>query len=327
MTERVLLKDLCLDGGTQTRVAMNQERVAEYAELMKDGESFPPIVVFFDGTTYWPADGFHRAHAAKQAGRVHIEADVRKGSKADCIKCGAAANKPHDQSGLRRTKEDKRRSVEMMLSLLIDEGQNWSSTMIADHCGVSRTMVDAIRPAIMAGREDPAAPRLTKSGRMVRPVGNPKPKTPTPVPVPTQPFSPPMPEPAPEPKPPSGRGRPMKDSTVRLDGTIRSMVEDGKSSSEIARSLDVPSSRVSEAKSRLGLLPKRDTNPLAGFVDYATRVHEMWETAEDALPPLWARATAEQRTELIEGLKLVIKRARRLVSGLNNEAPESETEQ
>src|SRR5262245_22985512 len=58
------------DGGTQSRAALNEETITDYADAMEDllripnGLSqFPPLIVFYDGTDYWLADGFHRVEA------------------------------------------------------------------------------------------------------------------------------------------------------------------------------------------------------------------------------------------------------------------------
>ena len=51
------------DGGTQPRAEIWQDVVDDYAEQMTAGATFPPIVVFYDGTHYWLADGFHRLAA------------------------------------------------------------------------------------------------------------------------------------------------------------------------------------------------------------------------------------------------------------------------
>jgi hypothetical protein len=37
------------------------------------GRNSPPVVVFYDGTSYWLADGFHRVKAAEQAGGANPE--------------------------------------------------------------------------------------------------------------------------------------------------------------------------------------------------------------------------------------------------------------
>ena len=54
------IKSIRRDGGTQPRVAINQTTVEEYASDMKEGASFPPVLLFFDSTDYWLADGYHR---------------------------------------------------------------------------------------------------------------------------------------------------------------------------------------------------------------------------------------------------------------------------
>ena len=41
-----------IDGGTQMRVSINQDKVSEYAEKMREGGIFPPIKATFDGTVY-----------------------------------------------------------------------------------------------------------------------------------------------------------------------------------------------------------------------------------------------------------------------------------
>lgn len=52
----------------QARAATSPEAIAEYADDMREGQRFPPIIVFLDGNTYWLADGFHRVAAAELAG-------------------------------------------------------------------------------------------------------------------------------------------------------------------------------------------------------------------------------------------------------------------
>ena len=72
------------DGGAQTRVEMRSETVNEYASEMLNGASFPPVIVYHDGTDYWLGDGFHRVEAARKIDRETIEADVREGRRGRC---------------------------------------------------------------------------------------------------------------------------------------------------------------------------------------------------------------------------------------------------
>jgi hypothetical protein len=105
-----------------------------------NGEHFPPVVLFFDGTTYWMADGFHRARARERAGFNDIPAEIREGGVRDALLYSAGCNTTH---GLRRTKEDKLAAVKALLA--DPEWAKNSGTWIADACGVSHTFVDIVR--------------------------------------------------------------------------------------------------------------------------------------------------------------------------------------
>jgi hypothetical protein len=129
-----------IDGGTQCRAEINQTKVSEYAELVEAGVSFPAVRVFFDGVSYWLADGFHRYHAHKQAGQGSISADVEKGTAREALLFAISANAEH---GLPRTNADKRKAVQMMLDDF--EWQDWSNAEIARHCKVSVTLVASMR--------------------------------------------------------------------------------------------------------------------------------------------------------------------------------------
>lgn len=128
------------DGGTQTRAHLNPDTVADYAADMLAGASFPPITVFHDGEAYWLADGFHRVSAAKQAALEALAADIRQGTRRDAVLFSVGANAAH---GLRRTNQDKRRAVEMVLH--DDEWRQWSNREIARRCGVSLDLVNRMR--------------------------------------------------------------------------------------------------------------------------------------------------------------------------------------
>lgn len=73
MTSEVLrLAEIRSDGGTQSRARLELAVIAEYAECMRHGANFPPVVVYYDGQAYWLADGFHRVAGALQAGQRQI---------------------------------------------------------------------------------------------------------------------------------------------------------------------------------------------------------------------------------------------------------------
>lgn len=140
---QLALKDIRIDGGTQSRASIDQHVVGDYAAAMAAGDTFPPVVVFFDGKTYWLADGFHRYEAYARAKIDAVPADVRQGTQRDAILFSVSANASH---GLRRTNDDKRRAV---LTLLNDkEWSKWSDREIARRCAVDHKTVAANRPKL-----------------------------------------------------------------------------------------------------------------------------------------------------------------------------------
>lgn len=129
------------DGGTQPRGELDQEVVAEYAEKMKAGVIFPPIIVFHDGSNYWLADGFHRTFGFKKAfsHKGAMRAEVHRGTQRDAILYSLSANAAH---GLPRSNEDKRRAV---LTLLRDpEWSLWSDGAIAEKAAVTQPFVSKL---------------------------------------------------------------------------------------------------------------------------------------------------------------------------------------
>lgn len=138
--KKLNLNTIRIDGGTQSRVEINMEAVADYAEALKVGIEFPPIVVFHDGADYWLADGFHRYHSHKQAGKASINADVLQGTVRDAILYSLGANRAH---GLRMTNADKRKAVQTLLADA--EWVAWSDRKIAEACGVTHPFVAHLR--------------------------------------------------------------------------------------------------------------------------------------------------------------------------------------
>lgn len=150
------------DGGTQSRAALNEDTVDAYAEFLRDGGSFrDPVVVFFDGTDYWLADGFHRVAAAEQANVEELPADVRQGTRRDAVLFACGANAAH---GLPRTNADKRRAVETLLR--DPEWSQWSDREIARTAAVSAPLVGKVRGelATVNGLQMPTT-RKTADGR------------------------------------------------------------------------------------------------------------------------------------------------------------------
>ena len=155
-----------IDGGTQARVALNQDTVSEYAEAYRQGAEFPPVIVFFDGADRWLADGFHRYFGAVAAGLTQIREKVTPGTKRDAVLYSLNANATH---GLRRTNADKRKAVETLLADA--EWAEWSDREIAKQCGVGHPFVAAIRnPAIAAKQQAHRDANTSKKSEATLPV-------------------------------------------------------------------------------------------------------------------------------------------------------------
>src|SRR4051794_5472650 len=69
------------DGGTQTRAAMDDGTIADYADAYSDGQTLPPPVVFRDDSGDWLGDGFHRVRAAGSIGLMELACEVRTGTR------------------------------------------------------------------------------------------------------------------------------------------------------------------------------------------------------------------------------------------------------
>lgn len=146
----ISITDIRINGGTQSRAQISDEVVAEYAEAMQAGAEFPPLVVFYDGASYWLADGFHRYKAFAQIKAHDVPADVRQGTQRDAILFSVGANAAH---GLRRTNEDKRRAVMVLLN--DPEWSKWSARDISRLCGVSHDFAARLKREVSSNDSEP----------------------------------------------------------------------------------------------------------------------------------------------------------------------------
>lgn len=140
MAKVIRLDQIRLDGGTQMREHLDQNVVQDYAEKMREGVVFPPMITMFDGSTHWLVDGFHRYLAVQAAGKQGYNCEVHTGTQQDAIFMATSVNGSH---GLQRSNETKRKAVEVTLAHPKAEG--WSNKQVAKHCGVSDTFVAAVR--------------------------------------------------------------------------------------------------------------------------------------------------------------------------------------
>lgn len=143
-----------IDGGTQSRTALVREKIDEYAQLMREGTVFPPVIVYYDGSDYWLADGFHRYHASH---KIDIEntgpdriiedsgilVEIKQGSRRDAVLYSMGANTRH---GIPLPLSDRKRCANAMLE--DEEWSQWSDRKIAKQCGLHHETVGAIRREI-----------------------------------------------------------------------------------------------------------------------------------------------------------------------------------
>src|SRR5262245_26619169 len=157
-TKTISLADV-RDGGAQSRVEMRPETVNDYADDLLNGATFPPVVVFHDGTNFWLGDGFHCVEAARKINRETIVADVRKGTARDAVLYGIGSNATH---GLRRSQADKRRAVERLLT--DPEWASWSYRKIAEVAKVDHKTVGTIRRELTGEFPTEKAVQGTRTG-------------------------------------------------------------------------------------------------------------------------------------------------------------------
>ena len=149
------LNQLTIDGGTQSRTKIIQEAVDEYAEALRGGARFPPVLVYYDGIKYYLTDGYHRYFAHQKAGIRDIEVQVVNGTLRDAILRSFSVNA---ENGRHRTNDDKRNAVQSMLDDF--EWQFWNNAEIAKACRVSDTLVAAVR-----GGAKPEVVKVTRNGK------------------------------------------------------------------------------------------------------------------------------------------------------------------
>lgn len=141
------------DGGTQPRLKLDQELVKDYAEKMRDGAVFPPVVIFNDGSENWLADGFTRYFATKANGGTSIEAEVRQGTLREAKLYAWKAN---NKQGRPLTGNDIRGILFIMFA--DEEYTTWSNNKIAKELDISSMTVGRVRVKYQEKTKQPKQP-------------------------------------------------------------------------------------------------------------------------------------------------------------------------
>jgi hypothetical protein len=158
--KKVAVDRLRVDGGTQARTALRPDVIKEYAEHYRDGVNMPRVLAFDDGENLWLADGFHRRAGAKLAGLAELECEVHAGTQRDALFWAVGCNEAH---GVRRTNEDKRNAVKL---ILMDEmGKTMSTGWIREKCKVSADLVESVRQSVLGTETASTERRTGKDGR------------------------------------------------------------------------------------------------------------------------------------------------------------------
>lgn len=178
MIQKLKVGQLILDAGTRHRAENDADSVvSEYAELMRHGVKFPPLIVYkdCDHGYFFLVDGFYRREAYLRnweplphaepsiPEELEIECDVRDGSLKDAQEFSFAVDAKNARS---LSSKDKRFIVTRMLR---DSNWNiWSDGKIADHIGWSQAFVSNIRRELTQNGFESPTKRLGKDGKFRR---------------------------------------------------------------------------------------------------------------------------------------------------------------
>lgn len=130
---------------TMLRYNLVPELVGTYAEEMKKGMIFPPVILFSSDEKYFIGDGFHRLAAAAKIGLSEIEAEIHPGGYPAALLYSAGAN---DKHGLRRSRKDMKNAIKILLC--DPETCGLSDLEIAKAVHTDHTIVDSVRKELVA---------------------------------------------------------------------------------------------------------------------------------------------------------------------------------
>lgn len=151
---------LTLDPRLQFRLQENAEVKQEWADRLKEGATFPPIIVYKDEAgAYWVADGHHRVDAHRLAGIEKIWAEIRHGEFSLAQEHAAAANEDH---GLRRTIYDKQKAAEWWIGVYLPQHPDLKIRELARRAKLSHTFLNDTRAKLAAKAAEPVVETLAE---------------------------------------------------------------------------------------------------------------------------------------------------------------------
>lgn len=156
------LSDIKRDPRLQMREALDQDHIEQLAEVVRGGADLNgEATVFYDGTDYWLADGYHSWEAYDSAGRVAMPCHIIPGAFRDAQRFALSANSKH---GKKRQYGDIKRAVST--ALIDPEWGRLSFGAVADLCGtntkhVSRIAVELSNSGVTLSHVNAAPDHLT----------------------------------------------------------------------------------------------------------------------------------------------------------------------
>jgi hypothetical protein len=174
-TKQVHIEAINASRDLMMRVELNQATVSEYVEAMKGGSEFPPLeCAELDGELLL-YDGFLRYAAYKRRHTTDIAIRTRIADTMDEVVLWAV--KANAYPGLKRTNEDKKKSVEVLLETAISH--DMTNEQIANAAGVSDETVRKYRAQRSSNQtlvSESPKPRTNKRGQQRPPTYNKKKK-------------------------------------------------------------------------------------------------------------------------------------------------------
>lgn len=162
--EDIAIDLIRVDSEIQPRAHLNEDALTDYQETYEQSAAdrndppFPPLRVFLDPeNTYWLSRGFHRITAAQRAKCDSVRCEVLAGDRRVAVLDAMKDNGIH---GVRRTPEDKRKAVCILLDdpVWSKETQDNIATLADVSVGLVRTILGERRSG-----SKPKKPEAVKS--------------------------------------------------------------------------------------------------------------------------------------------------------------------
>jgi len=153
---------IIVDPSISSRIQLSEETIFKYAQSLFNGDQFPPIDLYYNGSDYVLADGTHRLEAYRLENRDTIPAKVYEGGRNEAFVHAAGSNVKH---GLLRNNRDKHHVVENVLK---DSTLGvLSDNKIAEICAVSQPFVGKVRKMLTYNGYKFPEKRKTSDGRQM----------------------------------------------------------------------------------------------------------------------------------------------------------------